>query len=566
MPESGGSSLLRRWTLSASLIIASAFAGDTASAAPASRDDVAQSLRKFTQPIQYEPTDIKIKKLVDSYHAGALYAGIRIETTGVDPASVGQFSCASTSFWHFVTKLFGVTKNQSFTLEAAFSIGGYPIPSVPILVLSDVEGNCKYVVTESKRLIPLTKINANTNVEVTFVLRRTNSRDFKLIDNFRPVVSAVAAAFGSTHLVSELAQPVLINASKSVSDLISSSSLTDVSGQVTTSFDLLSAKGLDFAPQGEGAALHIRMIVDPQLSIYTSDTKGEGKNIVPLYPDVLNVYSESGVYSIDKNNSFVSMSVKEHFQQDTTARALLARLVASPVDSFTSSCDEIRAELQDRLRLAEGDLLKNYFYILQRTHWYDDDKFKRTLCVSSGDSDGMKLLGLPVGSGDLSRADSLDLMNRFLDEFGKTLHYGTTESKKRFFGTVLAAGIDADDPAELLLASSRGKESVVSGLSQARVSAFACYSTSVDQPPVVRTALVVTADGKNRMAFSVEVTKFGSDSKVSDLSAVSIAVTPMDPKDPEASVVVARVLAGRPGDKCVAVLRKYFSDFPGVSQ
>jgi hypothetical protein len=542
------------------LAVLTLFASNECRAAPPSRADVAQSIKQFTQPVAYDASDVNLKKLVDGYRAGALYTAIRIETSGVDASSVNQFSCASTSFWHFVTKLFGVTKNQSFMLEAATSIGGYPIPSVPLLVLSDVEGNCKYVVMEARRLIPLTKIDSNTNVEITFVLRRTDSRDFKLIDNFRPVVSSVAAAFGSTNLVSKLAQPVLANAAKSVSDLITNSSLTDVSGQVTTSFDLLATKGLDFAPQGSGTPLHIRLLAEPQLSIYTPETKGVGKDIRPEYPPALNVYSQQGIYSINQNGTFVSMSVRQHFQADTTAHALLARLTASPANDFTDACDAVRDELQSRLRLAEADLLENFFFILQRTHWYDDPAYKNTLCVSGGDKQEMVRLGLPVTSGDLSRADALALMNEFLEKIGVQLHYGTTASKRAYFSVISDPGIEAVDPAGILLTSAKGKDAVVAGLSVASTPAFGCFSTSVDQPPVLRTALAVTKTGA-RLSFTVDVAKFGAGSKVDDLRAVLLTVIPMEPSDPDATALLTRVRNGQPSPACVALMGKYFTDF-----
>jgi len=222
----------------------------------------------------------------------------------------------------------------------------------------------------------------------------------------------------------------------------------------------------------------------------------------------------------------------------------------------------VRTELQDRLRLAESDLLKNFFFILQRTHWYDSADFRKTECVSQGDLDGMTRLELPVESGDLARDASLTLMNSYLDGMGRVLHYGNTESKKTYFNNMLDSAVDADDPAQVLFTTAQGKAAVVEALSTASVSVFGCYSTSVDQPPVVRTALGVAQDGQSRFAFSVEVAKFKSNSKVGELRAVSISVTPMKTGDADGATLITRVRSGKPSDRCASVLQKYFADFP----
>jgi hypothetical protein len=89
-------------------------------------------------------------------------------------------------------------------------------------------------------------------------------------------------------------------------------------------------------------------------------------------------------------------------------------------------------------------------------------------------------------------------MNKYLDGIGKQLHYGTTAGKRTNFAAALDTAVDADDPANVFFVSALGKDAVTASLSTATVAAFGCYSTSVDQPPIVRTTLAVATDGKTK--------------------------------------------------------------------
>jgi hypothetical protein len=283
----------------------------------------------------------------------------------------------------------------------------------------------------------------------------------------------------------------------------------------------------------------------------------------PVYPADVNLYNDDGIYLIEQNGVKVARSVKEHFRLDSQASALLKTLQSTAGDDFVAACNDIRDELQTRLRFGQSDLVENLFYILQHTHWYDRPAYHNSGCTTFAELDEMKALGLPVDSGGVSREVSLGLVNMLLEKMGLQLKSGSDQSRVDFFSQYLAKNVDINDPAQIAIAAT-DRAAAITQLAASKVTSFGCFNTPKSQPPVTRTALLVSGDGKRRAAFTVDVDQISTSTQVTDLRVTSIFVSPLLPSDPEARALVGRISSSSPSDACITLLGAYFADFSAM--
>ncbi len=524
------------------------------------KEDFVGEFGKMIKKLEYQQNDTELKNLISAYRSGALYIGLRVQTDGLDPKNKRQFSCADNSFWHFLKK-FAKEKNQTFTVEITTTIGGYPMPTVPVLVLSDVDGQCRYSEIDYKMVVPMTRIGGMTDVEVAYNIRSSRSVKFKLFNSLLQVLQGSSKLLGATQLASDLSAPLLQKGADDLAKLINDNSLVSMSGDISSGFDFRKNKGLEFSPAGfPGGIFRMRILAEPGLSIYTKLNTGTGLAMRPVYPSAL-VVSNEPIYAVEHNRVLKQTSLSRHFKTNQQALSRLTAFKNSSIDTFEQNCIEVREELQSDLRLSEADMLKNFFEILRPTKWYTDMAYRGLSCPSNEELAEMKLLGIPVMSTSISRNEGFALLNSILDRFAGVMRYGTEEKKRAFGETFFSPEIELMDPSDILKASDTKKASLLAAFSKFRADAVGCYSTGANEPPVTRTALVVGEDHKNRMAFSINVKRMDASTKVNELSVDLVKLIPLDKKDSTAQSLIDRVNKTDPTDSCKALLKEYFSDF-----
>jgi hypothetical protein len=158
---------------------------DGSSASTEAQTDLKSAVTSSLSPLEYDSGDDTTKSLISSYRPGNLYIALRVNSTGFDPNNNNQFECSDTSIWHFFKK-FVLVHNKTFTLDATFNVGGFQLPTIPIMVLSDVEGMCKFYSIPSKRVVPLTRVDGSSIISVKYTLKWTDSTSFTLFDSIKP--------------------------------------------------------------------------------------------------------------------------------------------------------------------------------------------------------------------------------------------------------------------------------------------------------------------------------------------------------------------------------------------
>jgi hypothetical protein len=436
------------------------------------------------------------------------------------------------------------------------------------MVLSDVEGMCKFYSITSKRVVPLTRVDGSSLVSVKYTLKSTDSTSFTLFDNIKPVIDEIATLSNqSVRLASVMSRPLMQQAADEFNSLVTKNSLVSVSGDVAIDFDFKSKKGLTFQPSGfPGNTLVIDLVVEPGFSVYTSDTIGTGSETRPKYNPIVNVYNVP-VYAIEQTGEIKPISVKEHFAIDPEARQKFSRIHSAnvaDVGEFVSACGDIRDDLQNRVKLVSDDLIDDFVYILGQSHWVDTPILHNSDCITTPELDEARQLGIRIPSNDPVRVGVIRNMNTIIDNIMANLASSSEIARRTFFDRLLSSNIYFGDPSGFLVTSPSPRDALLLDLSKARISVYGCYYSPSDGPATVRTALFSTLDGKARGALTVYAMPIDDKTQVGDIKINEIEVRELRKDDPNSSFLISRI----PGDArtaaCGQLLEKYFAGFPGV--
>jgi hypothetical protein len=536
---------------------------------PAAQQNPATAAQNVVSKLQPIDQDDDYKKLITAYRPQGMYIQLRVQSTGFDPNNRQQFQCADTSFWHFLKNVAIVT-NHTFTLDVDFTINGNTLKSYPLLVLSDVNGQCKYAAIDSKIVMPPTAVGGDSLVGITYHIHTTDSADFTLFDTLTPIVNDAANLASYTKLVSFMSKPLLQATTKEFSAQVTKASMEDVTGDVSGDFDFRKKAGVTFSPGGFGGTpIQISVKAEPVLSVYTPKTIRDGVDMRPNYETSGAYFEVPGIYAqqLLGADQPTKMTADQHFTNMPGAAALLAALQNAHPQDFPQRCLKVKEELVNVLGLAQDDELQIFYEILHLyTNWLTDPKFRMSGCVLENEVAEMRKIGLSVPDTPAAASDQFALMNTLLGQFSTTLKYGTADSIKALLTAHVSPQVNIVDPAGILGAPALTKDGFIVALITHKMTNLGCnIRQDIDFPGKV-TALGLGGVNGAPFSFTVEANAIEVGSAISAVVLNEIDVLPMAKDDPDAVDLVKSIIANGPlSSQCKNLLSASFKDFSGVA-